>query len=155
MGQIEPQNYIPAASRILEIPCKIVGNPVSTGAKMYPMHNKPFVVKSVYIHCVGTVSGTDLIVDVDKWTGSWNSMFANRPTVSVGDQCGHAEPDAATYRYRCCPPLDDFSGGVVSNESIRIIVDQAPSSGGRDPNVIMTCTTWDRPLDQHNAVDYP
>ncbi len=80
-------------------------------------------------------------------------MYSTRPQVTVGNAYGHAEPDAA-YGRRCFQAGGDTSGDV-DDAHMRLSVDQAPTTGGMHPNVVVTALNWHRPLDHMNDFNDP
>lgn len=152
-GPVPPPDYLPGMVREDPLNVQIHGNPVSTGLEVLVDHTQPFVVRNVALLVSSTPAGQALIIDVNQWNGSaWQSMYSTRPQVAIAAFDGYKVPEG-TYKYSCFNPGGDVADADSPNYKsdgahMSINVDQAPTSGGKNPNICITTLRWHRPLDQ-------
>ena len=81
-GPIPPPDYLPAMARYDTASGQIFGTPVTTGTKLHIDHTKPWVVMNVYVQALTAPTGQALIVDLEKFSDAWYSMFSTRASES-------------------------------------------------------------------------
>jgi len=142
-----PNWHLPSQKAIGSLTFNMAGEPVLVNTERRFRFGRPALIKSVAIDAESAAGATAMIVDLDHWDGSaWQSAFSTRPQlVSVAE--ADAAPDG-TYRYRC------FAGGhgaTITDARMRVIVDQASNSGGKNPVIRVLAMQYMRPLEDFLA----
>lgn len=155
LGSSKPLGYIPSPCRYgtLYFPISPVGTDAATftGKGIYTFQ-RPALVKEVQLSAWQPPTGQALIVDVNQWTGSANSMFSTRPQIAASATGGSAVPDG-TYNYRC---FNGKSGADIWNGacSLSLDVDQVGSSeAGEGVSAHVRCLQFESPFEQLMAAD--
>lgn len=149
LGPIPPKKPKPCPTTIIEIGTVLAGDPVATGTEVFAFsYRRPFLIRYCQLEAISNAGGQAMIVDINHWNGSaWVTAFSTKPEIAVGARSGGQVVDG-TYQYRC------FTGGfgtTVEDARLGIDVDQAASSGAKNPTILVTALTYRRPLEAFNG----
>lgn len=149
LGPVPPERFHPAPVRYESRLLWLEGDASVATNQRQLVGERPFIVKQVFLQSIVAVTGADLIVDVNQWSGAaWVSMFqsGSRPTITAGTSRGSSEPDSATYSTRCFNGNDAASATL--GDLLNIDIDQVGSStAGHDLHIWVRALSFDRPLE--------
>lgn len=124
LGSVPPQHPIGTTVQRGCVVFEFDGDAVvGTWLKQF-VPERPLIITNTSLTVKTAPTGAALIVDVNQWTGSWQSMYATKPQITATAVDGGRSPDG-TYQYRC------FQGGgntdSRTNRLLNFDIDQVGS----------------------------
>jgi hypothetical protein len=167
-GPIPPQAHIPSHSQIAAWGYQIAGDPPATGIVCHLGHNRPFMVKHVFVDC-NTQNNTTTPLKFDiyrNYSGQFYSIFltGGRPTISTGQNRVGAVPSnsvtatGTTFAgslHNTVFTQTDTSPKEPSMNRLRIACTQtATATGVENPTVLIRCLSFPHPLEAYRGNDH-
>lgn len=142
-GAVAPQDFLMCPTLEGSLVFPIEGAVSTDTIKFRFCGSRPFLVKNVTLQAQTAPTGQALIVDVNQWDSSAQSMFTTKPQIAAGGTTGGANPDG-TYQRRCFQAVID--NDTEDEAMLTVDIDQVGSSAaGSDLNIYVRTLQFQSP----------
>ena len=145
-GKYAPPRAIPSQVVYGTLAFLLPGDPViASQESLHYVLARPGIVRDVAI-LAKTDVGSNLVLAIERRIGTdtWESLYSSDPTLTTGNRFLYAGAPTAAYERRC---LRGIANDRHDN-TLRVRVVTAPSSGGQDVGIMVRVMQYQSPLEQ-------